>query len=112
MLFLLDSNAFSDLMRKNPRVEAQLAALGPNDKVVICQSFGVRSFTRGEILYGVRGAVQSGSVLIVACYPALAFPWRTPGTHPRRAPSGPAAQLEMTARTGERRSMSELRATR
>jgi len=27
LLFLLDSNAVSDLMRKNPRVEAQLAVL-------------------------------------------------------------------------------------
>jgi predicted nucleic acid-binding protein len=36
MIFLLDSNAFSDLMRKNPRVEAQLVRLGPDDKVVIC----------------------------------------------------------------------------
>ena len=34
---MLDSNAFSDLMRKDPRIEARLAALDPNDKVVICQ---------------------------------------------------------------------------
>ena len=47
MVFLLDSNAFSDLMRKHPRVEAQLAALGPNDQVVICP------IVRGEILYGL-----------------------------------------------------------
>lgn len=49
MIFLLDSNAFSDLMRKNPRVEAQLAGLGPNDKVVIF---------RGEILYGLARLPQ------------------------------------------------------
>jgi predicted nucleic acid-binding protein len=47
MIFLLDSNAFSDLMRKNARSEAHLAALGPDDKVVICP------IVRGEILYGV-----------------------------------------------------------
>jgi len=47
MFFLLDSNAFSDLMRKNPRVEAQLAELEPNDRVVICP------VVRGEILYGL-----------------------------------------------------------
>jgi len=52
MLFLLDSNAFSDLMRKNPRVEAQLAALGPNNKVVICP------IVRGEILYGLSRLPQ------------------------------------------------------
>ncbi|MBX3027128.1 type II toxin-antitoxin system VapC family toxin [bacterium] len=52
MLFLLDSNAVSDLMRKNPRVAAQLAVLGPNDKVVIC------SIVRGEILYGLARLPQ------------------------------------------------------
>jgi predicted nucleic acid-binding protein len=52
MVFLLDSNAFSDLMRKNPRVEARLAALDPNDQVVIC------SIVRGEILYGLERLPQ------------------------------------------------------
>jgi predicted nucleic acid-binding protein len=52
MIFLLDSNAFSDLMRKSPRVEAQLGALGPNDKVVICP------IVRGEILYGLARLPQ------------------------------------------------------
>jgi len=52
MTFLLDSNAFSDLMRKDRRVEAHLAALGPNDKVVIC------SIVRGEILYGLARLPQ------------------------------------------------------
>lgn len=47
MIFLLDSNAFSDLMRQAPSVEAKLAALGADDKVVIC------SIVRGEILYGL-----------------------------------------------------------
>jgi predicted nucleic acid-binding protein len=48
MIFLLDSTTFSDLMRKEPRVEAQLAALDPTDKVVICTT------VRGEILYGLE----------------------------------------------------------
>ena len=47
MVFLLDSNAFSDLMRKHPRVEAQLSARRPDDRVVICPT------VRGEILYGL-----------------------------------------------------------
>lgn len=52
MVFLLDSNAFSDLMRKDPRVEARLAALAPNDEVTIC------SIVRGEILYGLARLPQ------------------------------------------------------
>ena len=52
MVFLLDSNAFSDLMRKDPRVEARLAALAPNDEVAIC------SIVRGEILYGLARLPQ------------------------------------------------------
>jgi predicted nucleic acid-binding protein len=52
MVFLLDSNAFSDLMRKDPRVEARLAALAPNDEVSIC------SIVRGEILYGLARLPQ------------------------------------------------------
>jgi predicted nucleic acid-binding protein len=52
VVFLLDSNAFSDLMRKDPRVEAQLAALASNDKVVICP------VVRGEILYGLARLPQ------------------------------------------------------
>jgi predicted nucleic acid-binding protein len=52
MIFLLDSNAFSDLMRKDPRVEAHLSGLDPNDEVVIC------SVVRGEILYGLERLPQ------------------------------------------------------
>ena len=48
MVFLLDSNAFSDLMRKHPRVEARLAALDPDDRVIRCP------IVRGEILYGIE----------------------------------------------------------
>lgn len=47
MIFLLDANAFSDLMRKDARVAARLAALDPNDRVAICP------IVRGEILYGL-----------------------------------------------------------
>jgi predicted nucleic acid-binding protein len=52
MVFLLDSNAVSDLMRRNVRIEARLTALGPNDKVVICP------IVRGEILYGIARLPQ------------------------------------------------------
>jgi hypothetical protein len=36
MIFLLDTNAFSDLMRKHHQLEARLATLAPGDRVVIC----------------------------------------------------------------------------
>lgn len=48
MVVLLDSNAVSDLMRKHPRIEARLAALGPDDTVITC------AIVRGEILYGIE----------------------------------------------------------
>jgi len=47
MNFLLDTNAFSDLMKKHPRLEAALSSLPPTDTVVICP------IVRGEIRYGI-----------------------------------------------------------
>lgn len=48
MIFLLDTNAFSDLMRKHPGCEARLASLEPTDNVIICP------IVRGEIRYGIE----------------------------------------------------------
>lgn len=48
MIFLLDANAFSGLMRENPRLRARLAAMPATDRAVIC------SVVRGEILFGIR----------------------------------------------------------
>lgn len=48
MLFLLDTNAFSDLMRNHIGVEGRIAALGAGDRVAISTT------VRGEILYGLR----------------------------------------------------------
>ncbi len=48
MVFLLDSNAISDLIRQHPGVEARLAALTENDAVITCP------IVRGEILYGIE----------------------------------------------------------
>lgn len=48
MTFLLDSTAFSDLMREHAKVDARLASLPPTDRAVIC------SVVRGEILYGIE----------------------------------------------------------
>ena len=52
MLFLFDTNAFSDLMREHPQLDARLAALTPGDRVVIC------SVVRGEIRYGLERLPQ------------------------------------------------------
>ena len=52
MTYLLDANAFSDLMRKDPRTEAHVAALSSSDEVVICP------IVRGEILYGLARLPQ------------------------------------------------------
>jgi len=52
MTFLLDTNAFSDLMRDHPKVDARLASISSMDRVVIC------SVVRGEIRYGIERLPQ------------------------------------------------------
>lgn len=52
MLFLLDTNAFSDLMREHPQMDTYLAGIPPTDRVVIC------SVVRGEIRYGIERLPQ------------------------------------------------------
>lgn len=47
MIFLLDTNAFGDLMREHATAEARMAALSTEDRVIICP------VVRGEILYGI-----------------------------------------------------------
>jgi tRNA(fMet)-specific endonuclease VapC len=44
----LDTNAFSDLMREHPKVDAHLASASPAERVMIC------SVVRGEIRYGIE----------------------------------------------------------
>ena len=48
MIFLLDTNAFSDLMRKHAKLEARLTSLPSTDRVIICP------IVRGEIRYGME----------------------------------------------------------
>ena len=48
MIFLLDTNAFSDLMRKHAKLEARLTSLPSTDRVIICP------IVRGEIRYGIE----------------------------------------------------------
>ena len=47
MNHLLDTNAFSDLMREHPPMIARVASLPAEDQVVTC------SIVRGEILFGI-----------------------------------------------------------
>lgn len=48
MTYLLDTTAFSSLMRRDARIRARLISLAPADRAVIC------TITRGEILYGIE----------------------------------------------------------
>ena len=48
MLFLLDTTAFSDLMREHPRMDAHMASISEADRMIIC------SVVRGEIQYGIE----------------------------------------------------------
>jgi tRNA(fMet)-specific endonuclease VapC len=52
MIFLLDTTAFSDLMREHPQIDARLASLSSTDRVVLC------SVVRGEIRYGIERLPQ------------------------------------------------------
>ena len=47
MIYLLDTNAFSDLMKEHPTLGNRLGALSDQDSVIICP------VVRGEILYGI-----------------------------------------------------------
>jgi predicted nucleic acid-binding protein len=48
MIYLLDTTAFSDLMREHPATEQHLRAVGATDAVRIC------TIVRGEIRYGIE----------------------------------------------------------
>jgi predicted nucleic acid-binding protein len=47
VIYLLDTNAISDLMRAAPRIENWMAGLDQGDRVVTC------TIIRGEILFGI-----------------------------------------------------------
>lgn len=53
MIFLLDTNAFSDLMRKHSKLDVRMSSLPAADQVVICP------IVRGEIRYGLEQLPQS-----------------------------------------------------
>lgn len=76
MIFLLDTNAVSDLMREHPKMDARLASLAPTDKVVICP------IVRGEIQYGItrlpqgkrRQMLNTKANKLFAVFPCEAIP--------------------------------------
>ncbi len=47
MTYLLDTNAITDLMRADSRIENWMAGLDQRDRVVIC------AIVRGEVLFGI-----------------------------------------------------------
>jgi predicted nucleic acid-binding protein len=47
VIYLLDTNAVSDLMIAAPQIENWMAGLDPGDRVVICP------IVRGEVLFGI-----------------------------------------------------------
>lgn len=47
MIYLLDSNAISDLMRAGARIENWMTGLESDDRVVTC------TVVRGEVLFGI-----------------------------------------------------------
>lgn len=48
MIYLLDTNAVSDLMRADPRIERWMDALDQRDRIVTC------AIVRGEVLFGIQ----------------------------------------------------------
>ena len=59
MIFLLDTNALSDLMRKPAKVEAPLTSLAANDSVIMFP------IVRGEIRDGTLSTTYKASVRAV-----------------------------------------------
>lgn len=47
-VYLLDTSAFSDLMREHRKVESRVSVLAPTGRVFIC------SIVRGEVCYGLE----------------------------------------------------------
>ncbi len=47
MTYLLDTNAFSELMREHPKLRAKVSGLSPSDQLIVC------TIVHGEIDYGI-----------------------------------------------------------
>jgi tRNA(fMet)-specific endonuclease VapC len=48
MIYLLDTNAFSDLIREHPKVDQRLSSVDPTDQVL------TSPIVRGELLFGIE----------------------------------------------------------
>src|SRR5438132_943723 len=76
MLFLLDTNAVSDYMRENPRIDTRLASLGGGNTAAIC------TIVRGEIIFGIsrvpqgkhRTELEQQAIKVLPRFPCLAIP--------------------------------------
>src|SRR5688500_1544726 len=75
MLFLLDTNAVSDLMAEHPRLDARLAAIATGDSAAIV------TVVRGEVLFGIerlpagarRSRLEAKAMKILAGLPCFAI---------------------------------------
>jgi tRNA(fMet)-specific endonuclease VapC len=84
VIYLLDTNAFSDLVRDHPLVNARLAAAS-SDRVLTC------SVVRGEILFGIyrlpdgkkRRELAARSAQYFAVVPCAAVPVAAPDEYAR-----------------------------
>ena len=78
MIFLLDTNAISDLMRQSPKIEGWLFDLNAGDRVVTC------TIVQGEILFGIerspvgkkRNHLKERAAQILASFECLPVPVR------------------------------------
>ncbi len=76
MTYLLDTSAFSALMKEDQRVRAWLSTLNENDRVVVC------TIVAGEILYGIarlaagrrRTEIQEKVRILFEAIPCEAIP--------------------------------------
>jgi predicted nucleic acid-binding protein len=76
VIYLLDTNAISALMRTDSRMASWLSSIGPDDRVVIC------TITRGEILFGLermapgrrRSELEEKALRLFAVLPCEAIP--------------------------------------
>src|SRR5437763_729704 len=76
MLFLLDTNAISDLMREHPTMAARLAAAAAADRIITC------TIVRGETLHGLarlplgkrREALEAKATTVFAAIPCEPIP--------------------------------------
>lgn len=47
MIYLLDTNALTDMVTQQPQFATRIAALQPDDRIIIC------TIVRGEVLFGL-----------------------------------------------------------